>query len=252
MSKNIEIQINTGSNTYEVLYPKTLGSLVSGAVSSATSANTATSATTANKLSTARSLQVSLGSTSSQAFDGSGNAVSIGVTGILSLANGGTGVNNYSSLADKLNPYISVGEVGKLKMYNVQYSGTGTYTSARKIYVGFNRLLFLMLGQVNGSVLPESIKRRPYNSSSTLDMPQLNNSSSIMASFPNFKDTFSQGMPEINFVTGKTNSPDCFLNFTLSNGYLTLSYLTYDGTMEINEIPFNATGYTYSVLAIGN
>lgn len=121
MSKNIEIQINTGSNTYEVLYPKTLGSLVSGAVSSATSANTATSATTATKLSTARSMSVNLGSTSSASFDGSAN-VSLGVSGTLLVSCGGTGVNSYSSLASILQSYMSTG----VQIYNTSYIGNGS------------------------------------------------------------------------------------------------------------------------------
>lgn len=121
MSKNIEIQINTGSNTYEVLYPKTLGSLVSGAVSSATTANSATSATTATKLSTARSMSVNLGSTSSASFDGSTNA-SLGVSGILPVTNGGTGYSNYNGLANILQNYMSTG----VQIYNTAYTGNGS------------------------------------------------------------------------------------------------------------------------------
>lgn len=51
---------------------------------------------TATKLSTARTIQTNLASTSSASFDGTAN-VAPGVTGILPVANGGTGV---SSLAD--------------------------------------------------------------------------------------------------------------------------------------------------------
>ena len=65
MSKNIEINIQTASNTYEILYPKTLGSLIEGTVSNATNAVNATNAntaTTANNL--ASTLEISKGGTS--------------------------------------------------------------------------------------------------------------------------------------------------------------------------------------------
>lgn len=64
MSKNIEIQIKTDT-TYEILYPKTLGSLIEGTVSNATNAVNATNAntaTTANNL--ASTLEISKGGTS--------------------------------------------------------------------------------------------------------------------------------------------------------------------------------------------
>lgn len=64
MAKNIEIQINTGSNTYEVLYPKTLGSLVSGSVGSADSAISANSASTLSSV-----LEVGKGGTGVSTLD---------------------------------------------------------------------------------------------------------------------------------------------------------------------------------------
>ena len=50
----------------------------------------AKSATTATKLSTARTIQTNLASTSTASFDGSKN-ITPGVTGVLPVANGGTG-----------------------------------------------------------------------------------------------------------------------------------------------------------------
>ena len=52
----------------------------------------AKSATTATKLTTARTIQTNLASTSTASFDGSKN-ITPGVTGILPVANGGTGSN---------------------------------------------------------------------------------------------------------------------------------------------------------------
>lgn len=48
----------------------------------------------AEALKTAQTLQVALGSTAGQSFDGSADATSIGVSGILPPAHGGTGTNN--------------------------------------------------------------------------------------------------------------------------------------------------------------
>ena len=47
-------------------------------------------ATSANKLATARTIQTNLASTNSASFNGTGN-ITPGVSGILGIANGGTG-----------------------------------------------------------------------------------------------------------------------------------------------------------------
>lgn len=132
MSKNIEINIQTTANTYETLYPKTLGSLIDGAVSLATNATNATSATSASqatKLSTARTIRTNLSSTSTASFDGTSNIIP-GITGILSVSYGGTGVTSYSSLANQLSPYISTGA----KLTSGTFNGTG---SSVTVYCGF-------------------------------------------------------------------------------------------------------------------
>lgn len=56
---------------------------------------------TANKLTTARTIRVNLASTSAPGFDGSGN-ITPGVTGVLPVANGGTGVTSLSDLGRAL------------------------------------------------------------------------------------------------------------------------------------------------------
>lgn len=124
MSKNIEINIQTTANTYETLYPKTLGSLVDGAVSLATNATNATNATSASqatKLSTARTIRTNLSSTSTASFDGTSN-ITPGIYGTLSVSYGGTGVNSYSSLASILQNYMSTG----VQIYNTSYIGNGS------------------------------------------------------------------------------------------------------------------------------
>ena len=52
----------------------------------------------ANTLSTARSLKVSLANPNAVSFDGSANVTTIGVGGILPVANGGTGVNDLNNI----------------------------------------------------------------------------------------------------------------------------------------------------------
>ena len=59
--------------------------------------NTTGNAATATKLATARTIQTNLASTTAASFDGSGN-ISVGVTGTLRVANGGTGVTSDTAL----------------------------------------------------------------------------------------------------------------------------------------------------------
>lgn len=61
-------------------------------------------ATEANKLSTARDLKVDLTSKLAQSFDGSADADEIGVTGILPIANGGTGNAKGEAIPKTTNP----------------------------------------------------------------------------------------------------------------------------------------------------
>lgn len=55
-------------------------------------------AATASRLQNTRTLKVALGSTSAQSFDGSANAQSIGVSGTLPIANGGTGTTSQANI----------------------------------------------------------------------------------------------------------------------------------------------------------
>lgn len=131
MAINIEMNFLNETGSYEVLYPKTLGSLVEGKVNSASNADTAASAITSNncignsatatKLQTSRSLKVNLNSASSQSFNGSVDATSIGISGVLPVGYGGTGTTSYSSLASYLNSYLSTG----CSIYTTTYIGTG-------------------------------------------------------------------------------------------------------------------------------
>ena len=72
-------------------------SLANITVGKATTSNTATTANSANKLSTARTITTNLASTASASFDGTAN-ITPGVSGVLSIANGGTGSSSLSSI----------------------------------------------------------------------------------------------------------------------------------------------------------
>lgn len=87
MATNIEMNILKADGNYDTLYPKTLGSLVNGAVASATNATTAT------KLQTGRTIRTNLGSANSATFDGSSDIIP-GITGTLSTSHGGTSANS--------------------------------------------------------------------------------------------------------------------------------------------------------------
>lgn len=65
-------------------------------------------ATSAEKLSTARDLKVDLTSKLAQSFDGSADATTIGVTGTLPLANGGTGNNKGEAIPKTTTPNTSL------------------------------------------------------------------------------------------------------------------------------------------------
>ena len=91
MAKNIQMQYFNGSS-YEVCYPQVLMTNVTGIlpIANGGTGNNSGLAATATKLATARTIRTNLASTSTASFDGSGN-ITPGITGTLSIANGGTG-----------------------------------------------------------------------------------------------------------------------------------------------------------------
>lgn len=137
-----------------VLYAGTSGTYANGALyqctlSGSTYAWTKIDAPTAAKLTSAKSLEVALGSTAAASFDGSADATSIGVSGTLSVANGGTGATSAADArtnlglgsAATLTPYSNtwnngpvvvrsgdgVMEVGKYFDFHVDSTSTKDY-----------------------------------------------------------------------------------------------------------------------------
>lgn len=152
MAKNIEININNGSS-YEVLYPKTLGSLVDGKVSSSGNSDIAT------KLETSRSIRTNLASTSVANFDGTGN-ITPGVNGVLGVGNGGTGVADYYSLAEIISQYLDSGWT--IKKYT--WTGTQTGSSATADYIVYDTVSGKTLKFGFGTVLNFPTNQNDYAS----------------------------------------------------------------------------------------
>ena len=105
------------------VYSNTLGKwLVYGTASNVYlkgNADTATSASEAAKLSTARSLQTDLESTTAASFDGTA-AATIGVTGTLPIANGGTGKTTATAAALAFNNgLMGMAGAGTIGWYHV-------------------------------------------------------------------------------------------------------------------------------------
>lgn len=104
INKNITMKQFNGVD-YDTLYPQTLGSQI------ITPVPVSAGGTGVN---TNPSLLVNLGSGSADAVFQ--NTPRPGVTGILPVGNGGTGVTSYSALAGQLSPYITSGGKWTLKL----------------------------------------------------------------------------------------------------------------------------------------
>lgn len=123
---------NTADADKSVKYATSAGSATSA--TSATSAATASScsgnAATATKLATSRTIQTNLGSISPASFNGSAS-ITPGVTGILSISNGGTGTNT----ADGIRTNIGVNPVttaGTGAAYTATVNGITSLTAGAK------------------------------------------------------------------------------------------------------------------------
>lgn len=93
-------------------------------------------ATSATKLATARTFQTNLASTSTASFDGSAN-VTPGVTGILTIANGGTGATTKAAAQTALglnDAIVGLSVSGKTITYTQADGGTGTITTKDTVY----------------------------------------------------------------------------------------------------------------------
>lgn len=102
----------------------------------------------ASRLAAARSFRTNLASTSAVNFDGSAN-VTPGVTGVLPVANGGTGANSLASLLSTLQSN------GMAKIAVGSYVGTGTYGKDNPCSLTFDfspQILFLLGDHIFTSV----------------------------------------------------------------------------------------------------
>lgn len=101
-----------------------------GATRASLDANLIGNASTATKLATAQSFQINLASTSAASFDGS-TGITPGVTGILSVSNGGTGQSTAQNAANAFLNALSTGSSTPTDndYYISQYAGGGTTTT---------------------------------------------------------------------------------------------------------------------------
>lgn len=132
---------------------KGIRSIATGGTGNATG-----NAPSAIKLQTARTIQTNLASTSTAGFDGTAN-VTPGVTGVLPVANGGTGATTLDALANAVLPYIS----GVSKIVHGYYLGTGRCGANNKNLITFDSIPdFVYISCGFNSTLTESIKSKMF------------------------------------------------------------------------------------------
>ncbi len=218
MSKNIEIQIKTDT-TYEILYPKTIGSLIEGTVSNATNANTAT---TANNL--VSTLEISKGGTS-------GTDSSSAIYNLLNplTSRSASAINSYGSSTYLACYYGSSG-------YKVPISNLLTYfqnnitSSAKSVTQGSytgngNSSLNIYPGSGTGNLLGISVSSSAQNNSFEIIIKGMNYISFWETNFyvdVNFYTTY------VNFQKLTGNTPNSSMYALNSNGD-TYYYLAFWG-----------------------
>lgn len=157
MAINIEMSMKNSTGTYDSLYPKTLGSLIEGAVSNATNATIAT-----NLSDNISASQVSSGTLDSARIPNL-NASKI-TSGTLSVARGGTGVTSYANLANQLQSYFNNSEyelsiVEYLKIYNNTIEFPRIANKSPKFYY-FNGGVYWHIGETMVNSVWKSIANR--------------------------------------------------------------------------------------------
>lgn len=217
MAKNIEININNGSNSYETLYPKTLGGLVEGNVSGANTANT---------LATARTIQTNLSSTSASSFNGSSN-ITPGVTGTLGVSNGGTGVTSYSGLANKISPYMGAGGFKKIRGL---VSGNNTTTITITTGLGSTIPVFLSYGNNSNVGYVHGLYKDMYGDGTYFGLEE--STSKFLAYFDN--TTVNSSIS--GRITCATGTRQVFITVTVNsvNGLITIDISRLGTTVNLN------------------
>lgn len=128
MATNIEMNILKDNNVYEVLYPKTDYNLLLNKPNLVTSYNQLTDKPV---IPTVPSLP-------------------------LSVANGGTGVTSYSSLASQLNSYINAG--AKIRMGFYQGNGNNVSTNYKTIYLSTGTKVVIFFGAYTRGTMADGVK----------------------------------------------------------------------------------------------
>ena len=205
MAINIEMNILQSNNIYESLYPKTLGSLVDGKVSSALVSDSCIgNSATATTLQNARNIRTNLNSSTSASFNGSSD-ITPGVTGTLPITNGGTeGTSASTAVYNLLNSLSSRSSANVNSYANTTYLGCYYGSSGYKIPI--SNLLTYFQNNLSGSgAVFQTVSYSGTGTGNTVD--------SMIINFPSVSGkTLTYGF--INPLGIPTNSSD----YTSSSG----------------------------------
>ena len=102
-------------------------------------------AETATRLQTARTIQTNLASTSAASFNGTAN-VTPGVTGVLPVANGGTGVNNASTAAQILAANAAKLQTARTLLTNLNTITPASFDGSANVTIGIQGILAVTQG----------------------------------------------------------------------------------------------------------
>ena len=223
---------NTGTQVFDtgVYLSTTAGELVATKFTGTLNGT----ASSANELTTARTLRTNLASTSTGSFDGSAN-ITIGVTGTLGVANGGTGCTTLQEVRKTMFPSVSTTNVGWL------LGITSNWATGHAIAVGSVPALIGSPTLAN-TVKSLSISGRTITvtkadgTTSTLTTQDTNTDTKVTNTVINADDLYITGSASTTTNTGtQIFSPDAKISFavgtttSLGNARLYLGNSTKEG-----------------------
>lgn len=196
----------------------------------------------ASRLATARTIRTNLASTAAASFDGSANATP-GVTGILPLANGGTGVTSLDALKTLL------GISGGVQIEVGTYVGTApkaTPTTVQSIPVSFTPK-FVWVGELDIGIQSGTIFTLPWYYYSDYDDSGIRTRESETNSLYAYAGHPSTGLDDdagtvnvLEITESGFNVQDAIYSYTSSTG-----------ATRNHRVYLNFTNLTYFYLAIG-
>ena len=215
-------------------------------------------ATSASKLNTAGTIQTNLASTTAVTYTNGGN-ITPGVTGILGVANGGTG---HSNRKDAANDFIKAldtasGTPVDTDYYVSQYANGGTtYTTYYRRPM--SALYTYMKGKMDSVYLGISANATSASALSTAGTIQVNLGSTSAVTYTsggNITPGITGTLPIANGGTGATTALAAYTNLedrgTATNANDALSRGVYAFTNTATNIPFTDYGTLFNILNSG-